>query len=351
MKHSKSAAKSCLLSGRCLLIALPVFLASCLVLRATAQEDSNEIADAGLSNQVIATVSVGDGPHVVVVNPKGDFVYVANYLGNTVSVIDTQNNTLVNTFSAGASPDGLAITPNGTELYVANNVSSGTVTILNAATGAIVNTVTVGEDPRFLSISPNGKLAYVANEDSGTISVIDTKTQKVTTSITIGLHASSATFSTNGKLAYACEDFASKVFVIDTAHSAIAHTIDTAEDPLYCVVNPKGGDVYIDNFNIATISVIKNNKAIKTFLPGEVPSVPAVTPNGKYLYIPNYYISGTTAGNTVSVFSTKTYTQVGSSITVGKEPSFVAINKKGDLAYVTNYEDDTVSVISISPKQ
>ena len=76
-----------------------------------------------------------------------------------------------------------------------------------------------------------------------------------------------------------------------------------------------------------------------------------MTPNGKYLYIPNYYISGTTAGNTVSVFSTKTYTQVGSSITVGSAPAFVAINKKDDLAYVTNYEGDTVSVISISPKQ
>jgi DNA-binding beta-propeller fold protein YncE len=97
------------------------------------------------------------------------------------------------------------------------------------------------------------------------------------------------------------------------ARSAIVHTIDTAEDPLYCVVNPKGGDVYIENFNIATISVIKGNKVIKTFLPGEVPSVPAVTPNGKYLYIPNFNISGTTAGNTVSVFSTKPYTQVGSS--------------------------------------
>ena len=214
-----------------------------------------------------------------------------------------------------------------------------------------LNTVTVGEDPRFLSISPNGKLAYVANEDSGTISVIDTSTQKVKKSITVGLHVSAATFSTNGKLAYACEDFASKVFVIDTTNSKIVHTIDTAEDPLYCVVNPKGGDVYIDNFNIATISVIKNDKVIKTFLPGQVPSVPAVTPNGKYLYIPNYYVSGTTAGNTVSVFNTKTYRQVGSSITVGNEPSFVAINKKGNLAYVTNYEDATVSVIQISPAQ
>ena len=318
-----------------------------------AQEDADEIrADSGPTNKVVATVDVGAGPHVIVLSPKGHLAYVGNYLGNSISVIDTTTNTLSATFtSSGASPDGIAITPDGTQLYVPNDVASGTVTILNASTGAVEKTITVGKNPRYVSISPNGKLAYVANEESGTISVIDTKTETVATSITIGLHAASATFTKNSKGAYACEDGSGFVYVIDTQTSKVEHSISTVGDPLYCVLNPKSGDLYCTNFEVATISVIKGDKVTKTFKPGAFPSVPGVTPNGKYLYVPQYYTSGTNYGNTVIVVSTKTFKQVGTPITVGTGPAWVAMPKNGDFAYVSNYGANTVSVVKISPAQ
>jgi YVTN family beta-propeller protein len=322
------------------------------MLQATAGEAADKITvDTAPTNTVLATIGVGTGPHVIVLSPDGSLAYVGDYLGNTISVIDTSTNLVIDTYSSGASPDGIALTPDGTELYVPNDVASGTVTILNASTGAIENTITVGTNPRYASISPNGELAYVANEESGTITVIDTKTQTVKTSITIGEHAASATFSTNGKLAYACEDGSGFVYLIDTATSKVKHSISTIGDPLYCVVNPKSTHVYCTNFHLATISVISGDKVVKTFEPGEVPSVPGITPNGKYLYVPQYYISGTTYGDTVIMVSTATYKQVGSAITVGTGPAWVAISKKGDLAYVSNYGANTVTAIKISPAQ
>jgi len=332
---------------------LAVVIAASPAVQAVAQEATDEIsADAGPTNKVIATIDVGAGPHLIVLSPKADLAYVSNYLGNSISVIDTATNTVTNTFtSVGASPDGMAITPDGAELYVANEISSGTVTVLNASTGAIEKTISVGENPRYLSISPNGKLVYAANEDSGTISVIDTSTQTVKTSITIGEHAASAVFSTNGKLAYACEDGSGFVYEIDTATSKVVHSISTVGDPLNCVVNPKTADVYCTNFSLATVSVIKGKKIIKTFEPGGVPAAPGITPNGKYLYFPQYYSSGTNYGDSVIVVSTETYKQVGPAISVGTAPSWVAVSKKGNVAYVSNYEGSSVSVIQISPAQ
>jgi YVTN family beta-propeller protein len=336
-----------------LLSLFTLLIAACPAFQVSAQEASDEIStDAGPTNKVIATINVGTGPHLIVLSPKADLAYVANYLGNSISVIDTTTNSVTNTFtSVGASPDGLAITPDGTELYVANEVSSGTVTILNASTGTIEKTISVGDDPRYLSISPNGKLVYVANENSGTISVIDTSTQTVKTSITIGEHAASAAFSTNSKIAYACEDGSGYVYEINTATSKVEHSISTIGDPLNCVVNPKGGDVYCTNFALATVSVIKGDKVVKTFEPGGVPAAPGITPNGKYLYFPQYYSGGTNYGDSVIVVSTETYKQVGPAITVGTAPSWVAISKKGDLAYVSNYQADSVSIIQITPAQ
>ncbi|HXM02907.1 MAG TPA: hypothetical protein VN939_09915, partial [Chthoniobacterales bacterium] len=103
-------------SRELLLSIFTVLIAACPAVQAIAQEASDELsADAGPTNKVIATIDVGAGPHLIVLSPKADLAYVANYLGNAISVIDTTTNSVTNTFtSVGASPDGLAITPDGT---------------------------------------------------------------------------------------------------------------------------------------------------------------------------------------------------------------------------------------------
>ena len=333
---------------------LAVFIAGCPVMRAVAQEAPDAVTtNTAPINKVVATIAVGHGPHVIAVSSNSAMVYVANLLDNTISAIDAKTNKVVGApYSAGPFPDGLAVTPDGAQLYVANYTSSGTVSILNASTGALIKQIPVGDDPRYLQISPNGALAYVANQNSGTISVIDTASQTVTGTITIGTHASSAAFSPDGSLAYATEDFANTVDVIKTSTSTIEKLITTTTDPVYCVVNPKGKqDVYVLNFEVAEISVIQNEAVLKTFKPGEVPGFPAVTPNGKYLYVPQSYISGTSPGDTVVLFSTGTYKKVGKTIKVGKQPSWVAISPNGEFAYVSNYAANTVSVIKITPAQ
>ena len=50
----------------------------------------------------------------------GSKVYVANDYDDTVSVIDTNTNNVIETISVGASPRNLAVSPNGTRVYVAN---------------------------------------------------------------------------------------------------------------------------------------------------------------------------------------------------------------------------------------
>lgn len=332
--------------------ALALLAVTSPVMRAIGQQAADETTDTAPINKVVATISVGNGPHVIAVSPNDEFVYVANLLGNTITVIDAKTNKTVGSpYTAGAFPDGLAVTPDGTQLYVANYTSSGTVSILNASTGALIKQVSVGADPRYLQISPNGKLAYVANQNSGTISVIDTATETVTATIAIGSHASSATFSPDGTLAYATEDFTDTVDVINTATSAIEKSIRTTTDPVYSVVNPKGKhDVYVLNFEVAEISVLQNNAVIKTFKPGQVPGFPAITPNGSFLYVPESYVSGTSPGDTVVLVSTTTYKKVGT-IKVGKQPSWVTISHNGKFAYVSNYVDDTISVVKITPAQ
>ncbi len=69
-----------------------------------------------LSDNPTVNVDVGVSPAALAVTPDGDFVYVANFAsvgGNTVSVIQTSDNTVIDTIDVGSSPFGVAVTATG----------------------------------------------------------------------------------------------------------------------------------------------------------------------------------------------------------------------------------------------
>jgi YVTN family beta-propeller protein len=132
------------------------------------------------TNTVTATITVGTYPWSVAVTPNGEYAYVTNEGGNTVSVINTATNTVTATITVGNYPRCVAITPDGAYAYVTNNDPVGTVSIINTATNAVTATVTVGSLPDSVAITPNGEYAYVTNNVSGTISVISTTTSTAT---------------------------------------------------------------------------------------------------------------------------------------------------------------------------
>jgi DNA-binding beta-propeller fold protein YncE len=61
--------------------------------------------------------------------------------------------------------------------------------------------------------------------------------------------------------------------------------------------------------------------------------------------------NGSDPDNEVLVFSTSSFKQVGSPITVGEQANWITFNHKGTFAYETNFAANSVSVIQISPAQ
>jgi YVTN family beta-propeller protein len=124
-------------------------------------------------NQVIATITVGIGASGVSVTPNGEFVYVTNLLGNSVSVIETSTNQVKTTITVGTWPDGISVTPNGAYVYV-NNYTDGTVSVIKTHDNSLLNPpITVGTGPHGgIAVSPDGQFVYVANYGDGTVSVI-----------------------------------------------------------------------------------------------------------------------------------------------------------------------------------
>ncbi|MBV8541723.1 MAG: Hsp70 family protein [Pseudonocardiales bacterium] len=168
---------------------------------------------------------------------------------------------------------------------------------------ALGATIAVGSTPTFVAISPTGRQAYVARGNAGVVTVLDTAINHVTATVPIA-----------------------------------------AGPPQFLAFAPDGRRLYISIFNDqATIHVIDvldtaANTVIATIPQPARPFLPAVTPDGKRLFVPNHDTAA------VSVIDTATNAVI-AQIKVAPNPHWVAFSRDGRLAYTANHESNVVSVI------
>src|SRR5438876_737115 len=116
-----------------------------------------------------STIRVGTEPFGCALTPDGERLYVANQSSETVSVIDTRRDRVVDTIEdVGTKPHGIAITADGKKVYVtqllserpapgdprpltqsegADNGRVGRVTVIDAHSNHVINTVILNPLP------------------------------------------------------------------------------------------------------------------------------------------------------------------------------------------------------------
>ncbi|MGD0600696.1 MAG: beta-propeller fold lactonase family protein [Terriglobales bacterium] len=114
----------------------------------------------------------------IVVDPTGAFAYVTNSGSNNVSMYSINATTGVLTsgglIAAGTTPLSVAVDPTGKFAYVTNFGSNDvSMYTINATTGALtsIGTIAAGSNPTSIAIHPSGKFAYVTNSASNEVSI------------------------------------------------------------------------------------------------------------------------------------------------------------------------------------
>ena len=179
-------------------------------------------------------VIVGTNPTAVAITPNGQYVYVANNGGTTVSVISTSSNSVVSTITVGSGPLGVAITPNGLYAYVAN-FGGTTVSVISTSSNSVVATIPVGTNPWDVAIPPNGQYVYVINNHGASVSVISTSSNSVVATIPVGTDPTAVAITPNGQYVYVA-NWVGTVSVISTSSNSVVTTITgTPSNP--CSIN------------------------------------------------------------------------------------------------------------------
>jgi YVTN family beta-propeller protein len=131
----------------------------------------------------LRTIPVGQHPSGLLASRGGRFLYVANANSDTVSVIDTGTDAVVETIACrpearlpfGSGCNALALAPDGGTLYVANGTNN-CVAVVRLAAGSsegdaagrpahstLAGLIPTGWYPGAVLVSPDGKRLFVAN--------------------------------------------------------------------------------------------------------------------------------------------------------------------------------------------
>jgi len=93
-----------------------------------ANRDSDNVTIIDGTDNSTVTVSAGNSPFAICVNPNTNKIYVANQSSNNVTVIDGLSN-LTTTVASGESPWAICVNPNTNKIY-ASNINGNDVTVI-----------------------------------------------------------------------------------------------------------------------------------------------------------------------------------------------------------------------------
>ncbi len=216
----------------------------------------------GTSNFPLAIAVLHDGSKVYVAAERDDCVYVLN-AGEPIKP------TVTATVPTGARPVSLLLSRNQKQLFVANSLSD-TISIINTQTDTVVNTILLrpaaardlaGATPTALALSPDEKTLYVTLGDMNAVAVVDLGKSEVSGYISTGWYPSAIAVSSHGQ----------KVIVTNAKGSSVRNPNNKADphDPLRksgYILSIMDGSVSIidmpsgDALQAATQEVLKNNR-------------------------------------------------------------------------------------------
>lgn len=313
--------------------------------------------NAASNSTVIATVSVGDQPRGVAVNPSTDRVYVANNVSNNVSVIDGTANSVLTTVPVGDGPTGVAVNPTTHWIYVPNS-DSDTVSVIDGITNTVIDTIPVG-DPRAVAVDDVGNRIYVLNSDGpASLWVIDGATNTVTATVPLlecdarGDDAAVTANPVTNLIYISCRDIltppTASVWVIDGASNSVVDRLALGESwPMGAAVNPATNRIYVADYGDPALLIPGAVLVIDGSTNAVVDTVPLLGhPQGVAVNPTSNRVYGASWAE-ISVIDGTTNEVVGDPIPVGQShaPSSVAVNSNTGRIYVADSVDDTVSVI------
>jgi len=319
-----------------------------------------------LDTGAITTIPIARCPHGAVFHPATKRLYIMSIPyggtpGNRVSVIDADPasptfHTVLTVLPTGQFPVEMVLNPATGLVYVANS-GSDSVTVIDGM--SVAGTIAVSQEPDGLIVNASTNRIYVLHGDDGTIGVIDGATNTVTATLSIsgGAELDDCQMAINDVtnrlyVSWVKEGSWGKpiITVVDLGTNTIIAHISMPLGGWDCplAVNRRLNQIYAADGAASAVYIIDGNtNTIAHTIPvGREPGHIAVDEAECRLYVSNY------GDNSISVIQlgvgrTVSHVIAPDSTTPGAGPEKVAVNEATRRAYVLNEASRSVSVINL----
>jgi YVTN family beta-propeller protein len=216
------------------------------------------------TDTVKSTINLGNFPYGIDINPLNNRIYITNRGSNTVSVLDGSVDTKLDDITVGKSPVGIAVNPSANWIYV-TNLDDGTVSVIDGITNDVIETVSVGKTPYGIAVNPLSNQIYVTDIITNTVTVIDGETNEITVKIPVGKKPTGLAIDIPDRKGednrlYVANYDSDSVSVIDTITNEVTNNITSVGDsPVGMAVNSISNKLYVSNIASNTVAVIDTN--------------------------------------------------------------------------------------------
>ncbi len=243
----------------------------------------------------LADISIGAATDAVAVLTTTGDAYVAQPANDKVTILQTSGAitpSVVKSINVGAAPSDIAVDPHSGYVYVAN-YDGNDVTVINGATRTVVDlSVPVGDGPAHVAANPVSGYVYVSNSRGNSVSILQGTTVKAT--VTISEPGEIAVNSRNGHV-YVLSSYTRDLnnpqgWVEVFSGTTHLRQIPLPHDARAIAVNPNSGYVYVSNGSDqdGAVTVLSDTLVMETFPMGQTAFDVAVDPQADLAYVPIY---------------------------------------------------------------
>jgi len=318
----------------------------------------------------VRAASVGSSPASS--SRPAALIYITNSAGNTVDVIDSSVNQVVQVIGGIELPHGVVFAPDGKRVYISNE-SESVLDVVDRESAKILKKVALSGHPNNLTITKDGRRVLVGiREDPGSVDVIDTNSLDRTKSIPVDGSVHNIFVTPDGKYAVSgsIENKAASVIDLTTEKVAWVVKFDRSVRPMAFEANPDGSTrrifVQLSGVNgFAVVDFASHNEVARILLPenprgfggaeerlGTPSHGLGVAPDGKSLWV------NSTVANATFKYSLPDLQLVGycklpliqpvDHPAVGVVPEWITFTPDSQRVYVSNSGARSVSVIDAS---
>lgn len=184
----------------------------------------------------------GEGSPSACVPQSAARIYVTNSAADTIDVIDSATNKIVQVIRGIELPHGVSFSPDGTRVYVSNE-SESVLDVIDAQSGEIVRKVPLSGRPNNLSITKDGRRVVVGiRTPPGALDLIDTATLTLAKTIPVNTSVHNVYVTPDGKYAVSGSIESQSITVVDLQSDEIAWQLklDRGVRPMAFERNPDG---------------------------------------------------------------------------------------------------------------